>query len=153
MPVPLYSKSVQCAFLINETADVSIRIHTDGVMYSLTPLFGTDDYGSSRIYGDRSGSNPDFLIIPLAFARSALKVASFSMDVGGIGPVHSGKLFLELHMWAYPEVSGVVLGTDRAVDVRFCFGSAKQLSSTDASQLVMPWSAGAASTPFPWPDN
>jgi hypothetical protein len=151
---PDYSKSAQCALWINEVADVSIRIGTDGVIYSLNSLPYARDSKPAKIVGASDGSNPDFSIMPLIISETILTVNGFLINAGGIGPVRSGHLVLELHMWAVSGISRIVLGTNRAVDVRFCFGSSKQLSSTDPTQLVTPWAQGAmGGTPFSWPGS
>ena len=146
-----YSESVQCAFLIDQGADVSIGIYQWGVIYSMNPLYRSDDFSMASIHGIKGA--PDFSIRPLAINESTLTVVGASAGgEPGIGPVHRGKFVFELHMWAVSGVSSLRLATDRAVDVRFCFGGAEQLSITDPEQLVKPWKTDGG-TEFPWPDS
>lgn len=151
-----FSNSASCAFLIDETASVEIGLMGNAI-YSLNAIFDTNDDGVTRISGKYDGKKCDFSISPLSICPSVLRVHGFATEHitkrGGHGPVLSGKLVIELHIWAGSDVSEIALGTDSAVDVRFCFGSADQLSNEDPRQLVKPWTGNITGTIFKWPDS
>lgn len=145
-----YSRSAACALWVSEAANVSIVLNTKNIVYSISSLAGTNDFGLTSIFGKNDKQDQDFSIAPLVISSLAVKVGGFSVPRHGVGPAHSGRLMVQLHMWASEEISKFVLGTDEPVDVRFGFGDAEQLMSDNSGQsLVKPLSAGG--TEFYWP--
>lgn len=139
-----YVNSSQCTLLIDQTRDVSVSIHTPGVIWALTSYLENDDIGAMEIHGDGDPPSKPFSLSPLTINPSVLTVCGFSTLGGGSGPVHSGLVIITPHLWAGAGVREVRLGIDGPVNVYFGFGREKP-------SLVKPWENGAGGTVFKWP--
>lgn len=144
-----YQKSALCSLLIKETADVSVAIGTQNVAWGVFSL-GDAKIRPVEVWG---GVDPPPLSQPLSvsglvFGEKILSVQGFSIPVvqtgqgqglGGVGPVHSGLIQLDLYLWATHDAQEVALSIDRSVDVKFRFGNQDWAPIVWAQTAVLQW--------------
>ncbi len=153
-----YKKSAQCSLLIKETADVVISIDTPGVAWAIT-----GDKPAS-IHGASDGT--PFSMSHVVFDKTTVEVRGFSIEPnsprqgtiewqggGGVGPVNSGVLQIDLYLWAIDGISEVTLSINRAADVWFGFVVHDSAPDWKKVGQLRPGIGQSHGTHFDWPKS